>query len=68
MGLRFRNPDVPKGDKVEVFIKPETVPKMKKLLSIVGGRVLLEEHEKGYVHMILEKTSPPESLNATNTN
>ncbi len=38
---------------------------MKKLLSIVGGRVLFEEHKKGYVHMILEKANPPESLNAT---
>ena len=65
VGLRFRNQEVPEGDRVEVFIRPETVPKMRKLLSIVGGRVLLEEHEKGCVHMILEKTSPPESSNAT---
>ena len=57
VGLRFRNPDVPVGDKVEVFMKTETLPKMKKLLSIVGGKILLEEKKDGYIHMIIQKTS-----------
>ena len=40
---------------MEVFIKPETVPKMRKLLGIVGGQIIEEDAHPGYVHMILEK-------------
>ena len=64
VGLRFRNPETPVGDKVEIYIKPETTLKMKRLLSIVGGRILLQETKDGYVHMIIEKTPPPSSHKA----
>jgi len=38
-----------------VLIPYDTLPKMKKLLGIVGGRVILEEHLKDHVRMIVEK-------------
>ena len=46
---------------MEIFIKPETEHKMKKLLSIVGGSIILEEHHKDYIHMIVRKEQPPYS-------
>ncbi len=55
VGLRFRNPETPPGDRIEIFIKPETEPKMRKLLSIVGGSIVLEERHHDYIHMIVEK-------------
>ena len=43
---------------------PQTLPKIKKLLSIVGGHIVLQETEDGYIHMILEKdTSKKEQGN-----
>lgn len=59
--MRFRDPKTPVGDKIEVFIRPETITKMKKLLSIVGGKIIFEKKERDYVHLIIEKsdTSSP---------
>jgi len=34
---------------------------MKKLLSTVGGRIVLQENKDDYVHMIVEKISTSET-------
>ncbi len=64
--MRFRDPNIPSGDRVEIFIMPQTLPKIKKLLSIVGGHIVFQETEDGYIHMILEKdTSQKEQGNVS---
>jgi len=49
---------------VEVFIKPETIEKMKKLLSIVGGKIIFERKEKDYVHLVIEKSALKEDVSS----
>ncbi|MBW1718144.1 MAG: hypothetical protein JRJ43_01085 [Deltaproteobacteria bacterium] len=43
------------GYKVETLIDYETLSKMKKLLKIVGGRILLKESHCTFVRLIIEK-------------
>jgi len=43
------------GYKMETLIDYETLSKMKKLLKIVGGRILLEESYCTFVRLIIEK-------------
>ncbi len=42
---------------MEVLIDLETLPKMNRLLGIVGGKVLLKEGHESYVRLIVEKAS-----------
>ena len=56
VGLRFRDPDTPIGFKIEVSLRPDTMPKMKKLLSILGGKIIFREDNKDFIHIIVEKT------------
>jgi len=37
------------------LIQHETLPKMQKLLKILGGRIVVEERHPDYVRMIVEK-------------
>ena len=55
VGLRFRDPQTPPGDRIEIFITPDTAVKMHKLLSIVGGKIVTEDTHPEYIHMIVEK-------------
>ncbi|MCD4754705.1 MAG: hypothetical protein K8R75_02730 [Deltaproteobacteria bacterium] len=43
------------GYKMETLIDYETLSKMKKLLKIVGGRILLKESHCTFVRLIIEK-------------
>lgn len=56
VGIRFRNPKTPIGERIEIFIRPDTLPKMKKLLNIVRGRIIQQDIHSDYIHMIVEKT------------
>lgn len=55
VGLRLRNPDTPAGFRMEVLIMIETLPKMRQLLEIVGGRTVEEKLYSGFVKMVIEK-------------
>jgi len=43
------------GYRMEILIDYETLPKMKKLLNVVGGRILLKEAHYTFVRLIIEK-------------
>ena len=43
------------GYRMEALIDYETLPKMKKLLKVVGGRILLKEVHCTFVRLIIEK-------------
>ncbi|MEA1868112.1 MAG: hypothetical protein U9N19_08440 [Thermodesulfobacteriota bacterium] len=40
---------------METLIDYKTLPKIKKLLNVVGGRILLEETHYNFVRLIIEK-------------
>jgi hypothetical protein len=43
------------GYRIETLIDHETLSKMKKLLKIAGGKILLEESHSNFVRLIIEK-------------
>ncbi len=53
VGLRFRNPFTPRGYIVDVQIDAEVLPKMKKLISILGLSVLLLDKTSKSVRLII---------------
>jgi hypothetical protein len=55
--LRLRNPATPKGYQMEVLFDLDIMPKMNKLLAIVGGKILLKEIHKTYIRLIVEKNA-----------
>jgi hypothetical protein len=55
--LRLRNPSTPNGYQLEVLIDLDRMSKMNKLLTIVGGRILLKEIHETYIKLIVEKTA-----------
>ena len=58
VGLRFKDPKTPAGYRIEVFLRPDTMPKMEKLLSIVGGKIIFRDDQKDFIHLVVEKTPP----------
>jgi len=53
VGLRFRNPFTPKGYIMDVKIDSNVLPKMEKLISILGLNVLLLDQFSDQVRLLL---------------
>jgi hypothetical protein len=45
------------GYRMETLIDYEILPKMKKLLNIVGGRILSKEFHYNFIRLVIEKSS-----------
>ncbi|NDY42936.1 hypothetical protein G3N55_08790 [Dissulfurirhabdus thermomarina] len=58
--MRFRDPKTPTGYRMEVLLRPDTLPKMRRLLEIVDGRIVAEDHAGDHVRLVVEK-GPPEA-------
>ncbi|MGB9712452.1 hypothetical protein [Dissulfurimicrobium hydrothermale] len=55
VGLRLRSPNTPREYRIKVLIMPDVMPKMIRLLNIVGGKVIKEHHGHGFIELIIEK-------------